>query len=400
MALIIETSNAYARGLLHGVHAFARERGTWAFSFVEQGRGAAPPAWLAGWHGDGIIARMESPEIALAVQRTGLPAVDVSAGRFAPQYPWVETDDAAIARLAVQHLRERGFRRLAYCGDARFAWSRHRARAFRALVEEAGPEAGLSMAEFVPPSPPQQAPGADDPARSHALLVDWLRALEKPAGVFAGYDVLGRAVLEACRAAGLAVPEDVAVLGMDDDELLCELSTPPLSSIIPDSRRTGYEAASLLEAMMRGECASGAPDAAGGRLIAPLGVHARQSTDVLAVEDPAIARALRFIRKHACDADAPINVGDVLRVVPLSRRVLEKRFSKALGRTPHEEILHTRLARAQRLLRETKLSLEEVAAASGFTYPEYLSVAFKRTLGTTPSAYRRKSTARLPHASG
>ena len=206
------------------------------------------------------------------------------------------------------------------------------------------------------------------------------RRLPKPAGVFAAYDIKGRQLLDACRDAGVAVPEEIAVVGVDNDELLCGLATPPLSSVIPNTRRTGYEAARLLDRMLQGEEVP--PE---GHFIPPLGVHARQSTDILAVEDREIAAAMRFIREQACDG---ITVEDVLRAVPLSRRVLERRFRAVVGRTPHEEILRLRLDRVKQLLAETDLSLERISTLAGFAHPEYMSVAFKREIGVTPGCHR------------
>ena len=181
----------------------------------------------------------------------------------------------------------------------------------------------------------------------------------------------------------MAVPDEVAVIGVDNDTLLCELASPPLSSVIPNAHRAGYEAAALLDHMMAGKRV-----AAVAHLIAPLGIAARQSTDVLAVEDRDVARAVQFIREHACEG---INVGDVLRAVPLSRRVLEQRFERLLGRTPRAEIMHVRLARVKQLLVETDLPLYLVAARTGFEHVEYLSVVFKRETGRTPSAWRAEA---------
>lgn len=379
VALLIETSNAYGRNLLLGVVSYIREHSPWSFYLVEQGRGDAPPAWLAGWDGDGIIARIENRRIAAAVLRTGLPAVDVSAGRFVPTLPWVETDDEAIARCAAQHLLERGFKQFAFCGDARFAWSREREAAFTRMVRDAGFRCetfrlGARLREV---------------AAENAALETWLRRLPKPVGIFACYDIRGQQVLEACRSRGLAVPDEVAVLGVDNDELLCELADPPMSSVIPDSRQTGYRAAALLDQLMRGQ----RPAQLENR-VAPLGVLARQSTDVLAIDDPHVVKAVRFIREHACD---PIDVSDVLRVIPVSRRILERRFSRLLRHSPHAEIIAVRLNRVKQLLAASRLSLEEIAQRAGFEHPEYLSVVFKRELGLTPRAFRQLSR-RAPRA--
>lgn len=368
--MLIETSNAYARGLLQGVVHYIREHQPWSFHVMEQGRGDDPPPWLAGWKGDGIIARIETPRIARAIVRAGLPTVDLSAARLVPSAPWVETDDDKIAAFAAEHLLERGFKHFAFCGDARFNWSRWRQERFAAHVERVGHRCHVY----------RPLPVSADLAAQVASIGRWLRDLPKPIGIMACYDIRGQQVLDACRNEHLAVPSDVAVVGVDNDELLCELASPPLSSVIPNTHRTGYEAAALLDRMMRGKKV--APTA---HLIAPLGLAPRQSTDVLAIDDRQIARAVQFIREHACTA---INVGDVLRAVPLSRRVLEQRFQRLLGRTPREEILHVRLNRVKELLTETKLSLDEIAERVGFEHVEYLSVVFKRETGLTPSKYR------------
>jgi LacI family transcriptional regulator len=224
---------------------------------------------------------------------------------------------------------------------------------------------------------------AGDVAAEARELARWLKELPKPVGIMACYDIRGQQVLDACRGAGLAVPDEVAVIGVDNDTLLCELASPPLSSVIPNAHRAGYEAAALLDKLMEGKRVP-----ATARLIAPLGIAERQSTDVLAVDDRNVARAVQFIREHACEG---INVSDVLRVVPLSRRVLEQRFQRLLGCTPREEILHVRLARVKQLLGETELPLYLVAERTGFEHVEYLSVVFKRETGRTPSAWRQEA---------
>lgn len=375
VTLLVETSNAYARELLHGVRAWLREHGPWSIWLAEAGRGATPPAWLRDWKGDGIIARIETPAIARAVAATRLPAVDVSAARLLTDVPWLETDDRAIARTAADHLRERGFQSFGYCGDDRFNWSRWRGEAFAAQVREFG----LNCSAFVE-RPLRRSGEVPDGEGELVALAKWIRSLPKPAGIFACYDIRGVQVLEACRRLGVAVPDEVAVVGVDNDELLCDLADPPLSSVIPDVRRTGYEAAALLARLMRGDKLRGE-----GRLFAPLGVMTRQSTDVVAVDDKHISTAVRYIREHACDG---ISVADVLKIAPLSRRVLETRFQKLLGRSPHAQILGVKLDRVKRLLTETDLPLAAIAERTGFAHVEYLSVAFKRNTGVTASEYR------------
>ena len=351
---------------------YLREHEPWSVHLAEHGRGDRPPTWLATWRGDGILARIETPAMARALRRLKVPIVDVSAARLIPALPWFETDDSAIAQMAFDHLRDRGYRRFAYCGDARFNWSNWRGEHFQRAVAAEGSEC-----LFYQPTRrfrPDDAAQGDDLAR-------WLRKLPKPVGIMACYDPHGRQLLDACRRVGIAVPDEVAVISVDNDEVLCELSHPPLTSVIPNTHRTGYEAASLLDELMAGRKLR-----AETRLVPPIGVAARQSTSTLAIEDRKTALAVRFIREQACSG---INVADVLKAVPHSRRLMESRFRRLLGRTPHEEILRVQMDRVKQLLVETDLPLAEVAERAGFAHVEYLSVVFKRETGIPPSAFRR-----------
>lgn len=374
VALLIETSNAYARGVLSGIVKYMRDHQRWSIYLPEQERGGRPPSWLSHWKGDGIIARIETDKIARAIRKTGRPVVDVSAARHLPGAPWVETDDQAIAKLAAEHLMERGFHHFAFCGDPAFNWSVWRKHHFERIVRQAGCRCHIHE-----PIPRTDASYSWN--REKRGLAAWLKRLPRPVGIMACYDIQAQKLLDACRELDIAVPEEVAVLGVDNDRLLCDLSAPPLSSVICNTHRTGYEAASLLDRMMSGEKVGDK-----SVLIEPLGIETRQSTDTLAIEDPDVAAAVRFIREHAL---SDINVGDVLHEVPLSRRVLESRFRKFLGRTPHQEITRLRIDRVKQLLTETDLPLAEVAKLAGFQYVEYLSVAFKKAEGVPPSKYRR-----------
>jgi LacI family transcriptional regulator len=375
VALLIETSNAYARGLLEGIVAYIREHRPWSIHLPEQGRGDSPPDWLARWRGNGIIARIENADIARAVTKARLPVVDVSAARLVPGVAWVETDDRAIAQLAVDHFLERGFRQLAFCGDSAFNWSNWRRDHFVRILAARG--LACHVFDFSPGTARRESR-----SRQQRRLADWIRKLPKPIGVMACYDIRAQQLLDVCREIDVAVPDDVAVIGVDNDELLCDLSSPPLTSVIPNAVRTGYEAAALLDRLMAGK-----PVAPEPHLIEPLGIAVRQSTDVLAMEDRDVAAAVRFIREHACDR---INVADVLKAVPLSRRVLESRFRARLGRTPHDEILRLKLERVKQLLLETELSIAAIAERAGFEHSEYLSATFKQHFGQSPSVYRRQ----------
>jgi LacI family transcriptional regulator len=374
VAILIEASNAYGRGLLAGIHRHLREQEPWTIFLPEHGRGMPPLEMLSGWRGDGIIARIETPAIATAMkklQRGGpLAVVDVSAARLLPGVPYVETDDAAIARLAAEHFSERDFRQLAFLGDDRFRWSGNRRDAFLAA-------AGDRPVAVYQPRGRGRAGATEDEA-----IEAWLRSLPKPVGLFACYDIRGRQALEACRRAGLAVPDQVAVLGVDDDAVLCGLSSPPLSSVIPDAIGAGRLAAELLGAHLRGERLE-----RDEWLLPPLGIATRQSTDVLAIDDEMVAAAVRQIREHAC---AGIKVADVVRALGVSRRVLESRFLRRLGHTPHEEIARVQFRRVEQLLAETELPLATIAARAGFRHPETMTVAFTRRHGLPPSRWREK----------
>lgn len=376
VALIVETSNDYARGLLHGIRAYIREYDSWALYLGEHSRGAPDASWLPNWHGDGIIARIENQKIAQAVIESGLPTIDVSAARCVPEFPWVETNDEIISRVAADHLLARGFKHFGFCGDQQFNWSNWRCQHFTRFVKEAGYDCLV-----------YESPGQDNTQSPWVVernrMAEWIRLLPKPVGVMACYDIRGQQLLEACRLGNIAVPEEVAVIGVDNDELLCDLADPPLSSVIPDTYRTGYRAAALLDQLMTGKQVE--PQT---HLIEPLGIAKRLSTDILAIDDKEVAEAVRFIRNHACD---DINVKDVLNIVPLSRRALEKRFRETLNRTPHDEIVRVKLARVKELLTETELPLSVIAERAGFKHIEYMSVVFKKELGIPPSQYRAQN---------
>ena len=374
VAVLVEASNAYGRGLLEGIHRHLREHEPWTILLPEHGRGMPPLEMLARWRGDGIIARIETPAIAEAIRKLrrgrDLPIVDVSAGRLLAGVPYVETDDAAIARLAADHFIERDFRHLAFLGDERFRWSDNRRDAFVAAAR------GRSVAVYAPRGRIRDGAAEDEAIES------WLAALPKPVGLFACYDIRGRQAIEACRRAGLSVPDQVAVLGVDDDAVLCGLTSPPLSSVIPDAIGAGRLTAELLEAMLHGERLE-----RDEWLLPPVGIATRQSTDVLAIDDELVVAAVRHIREHACEG---IKVADAVRALGVSRRVLESRFLRRVGHTPHEEIARVQFRRVEQLLAETDLPLATIAARAGFRHPEYMTVAFTRRHGMSPSRWRRK----------
>lgn len=367
---MIETSNAYGRGLLAGVSRRMRELGTWTATLIEAGRGDGGAGHLAAWTGDGILARIENAGVAAAVRATGLPAVDLSAARLLPELPWVETDDHAIAALAVAHLRERGFRNLGFVGDGRFAWSGNRARHAASQLRAEGLDCAVCTVQ----------PGQAVPAQREAIA-GWLRARTFPLGVFCAYDPLGHLVLDVARGLGLHVPEQLAVVGVDDDAVLCGLADPPLSSVRPDAEGAGHAAAGLLERLLAGE-----PVPPQAVLFRPLGLAARASTDGIAVDDPQLRTALALAQARACDG---IGIPGLVRASGLSRQVLDRRCRRLLGRTVKEELDRIRLRRVRELLLGTDLPVAGIARLAGFEHPEYLGVVWRRHLGVSPAAWRR-----------
>lgn len=375
VALLIETSNGYCRGLLEGVIAYTKVHGNWSVYLTEQERGAPPPAWLKSWGGHGIIARIETDSIGQQLKQCGVPIVDLSAARHIRGVPWADTDDKAIAHLAFEHFVERGFRNFAYCGDAGFQWSSKRCRFFREFAQSAG-------CRFFDHHSIARYDRTFDAVAEKRGIMDWIGRLPRPVAIMGCYDFKAQEVLDACRQLEISVPTEVAVIGVDNDHLICELSDPTLTSIIPDTKRTGYEAASLLDRMMSGEAIANEQPL----MTKPLGVQLRGSTDTVAIEDDEIAAALQFIRHQAC---ANIRVADVLKHTSLSRRAFEHRFKNLVGLTPHEEIQRVRMNRVKELLRDTELTVPQIAQRLGFEHPEYLGAAFKREIGLSPGEYRR-----------
>lgn len=372
IALLVESSNAYARALLRGISAYIREHESWSVFFKELERGHEPPAEFKNWNGAGIIARIENERIARIVTAKKVPVIDVSSARLIENLPWVETDDESIAQMAFEHLRERGIQHYAYCGTPQYNWSNWRRDHFVRIVSESGFECHVHDA--TPPVNRQQwRSELNDLAR-------WIQSLPKPVGIMACYDIRARLLLDACRQIEVAVPEQVAVIGVDNDETVCDLCEPRLSSVMPDGIRTGYVAAQLLDTLMSHRAV------ARTHRIPPLGVQTRESSQILATQDSVVVSSLRYIRERACDG---INVQDVADFVNVSRKTLDRRFLATIGRTPHTELVRVRVDRAKRLLLETRLPLRTIADRAGFAHVEYFSAAFKRLTGDSPSAYRR-----------
>jgi len=387
VAVVIDPSLPYDREIATGVAQYAREVGDWRL-YVEEEQDRRVPDFDA-WPGQGTVASFDNDRVARRVVAARLPVVAVGGGGgafdAASGIPYVETDNEQIAILAAEHLLDRAIPHFGFYGLApsRVAvWSEARREAFARRLQAAG-------------KPVQALVPRHDSTRWSLLqdeLKAWLAALPKPAGIMACDDVRARHVLEACRSLGLRVPHDVAVIGVDDDEFVCELSDPPLSSVAQAARRVGYEAARLLDRLMRPARFAAEKKTAGPvpsrTVIPPVGVVARRSTDTLAVEDPVVAAAIRTIRERAVMG---LGIAELVAGSKLSRWQLEDRFRRAVGRSIHEDMLHVRLGEARRLVTSTDLPLKQIAPRSGFRSVAYMTTLFRRHFNTTPASLRASS---------
>ena len=382
VALLLETSTEYGRGLLRGIVKYARLHGAWSV-YISPGHLEQALPKAKSWAGNGIIARIHSSQIAEMIRATGLPVVASSLEELVWDQPErdfceIRTDSCGIARMAAQHLVEQGLRYFGFCGFGSCQWSIRREQAFAQCLAESGfvcDKRHIQFANWI-----QSPDWIQTYEHERPLIESWLKSLPKPVGVMACNDACGREVLQACATAGLHVPDDVAVVGVDNDELLCELSEPALSSVALNLEQAGFEAAMLLDAMM-----SGQPKPQDTVLVKPVTVAARQSSEVIAQDDPLVAAALRFIRDHA---ERPIGVPDVVGELQACRRTMERHFTRAVGRSILEEITRCRLDRAKRLLMETDLPVHRVATSSGFPSIQTFNRTFWRAEGRTATAFR------------
>jgi LacI family transcriptional regulator len=378
VGLLIETQVGPGRDMLRGVARYVRESGPWALHlearqqmFIE----GWEPKWLSNWRGDGIIARFETNSILRAVRRANVPTVDVLGDAKGSGMPLVHVDDVAIGQLAARHLLERGFKQFGFVSRPDEPWAQRRLTAFRDCVGSQGyPCSVLEAGDF------EELPEEWDTFIKQTA--EWIQKQPKPLGLMLCADRVGPLVTQACRQAGVLVPEEVAMIGVDNDEPLCEICDPPLSSVCPNHEGVGYHAAALLDRLMAGDAVPAEP-----LLLPPRTVVVRQSSDVSAIDDSVVSVALSMIRERACSG---LQVSDVAANVPASLAVLRRRFRAILGRSVHQEIVRVQLRKAQELLRETDLPLRTVAERAGFRHQEYMGAVFKSRVGMTPGQYRRR----------
>jgi len=374
-------SDSYEHGVVRGVVRYAREQTHWSLygaGWMFRGLGN-----IDSWEGDGIIARVESRKQAQLLAGTGLPVVDVAGAYLLPELHPVTNDDFNTGRRAGIYAATGGFSRFAFCGVADVSWSHVRFAGFQEAV-------GAPIPVFEQPLTWWERP------EEYGQLAVWIRSLPKPAALFACNDTAGIKVTALCRRLGIAVPQEIAVLGVDNEDILCELSDPPLSSIPLDCESIGYRAAAELRRLIEKRRTLRGRHSAKDRLrdiaspfpvIEPLPIVERTSTQTIPTLDTVVRRAAEFVRDRA---GTKLLVSEVAAAAAVSRRTLELRFRAVTGRTVHAEILRVRMQHAAKLLRETNLPVRAVARQSGISTPQRFYVQFRRAEGCTPDEYRRR----------
>jgi len=307
----------------------------------------------------------------------GVPMVII--GDYIPEetssrYIRIYSDPEAIGKLAAEHLLDRGYKNYAFCGYDFINWSHARGNAFSKVLAENG----FQTHYYVQPKSPRKRRWENE----QYIMAKWLQSLPKPVGVMASNDDRAQQVIEACKIENLHVPEQVSVLGVDDDEFVCDLTEPPLSSVLLDNEKAGFEASRLLHNMMEFENIPNQEI-----IVTPTHIVTRESTEILAIDDPQVALAVRYIRQHC---KGLIQVSDVVNVVALGRRTLEERFNKIIGRSIFNEITRCRINKISEALLESNKSISELALDFGYPDEAHISRYFRRTQGVTPLEYRKR----------
>lgn len=375
--LLIEASRRYGRDLLKGIVNYCNEHGPWAFVFddpfyiqIEQGRKGS--TWqVSEYDVDGIIMR-ETPDYKVVFDKE-IPTIFVGHILRIPDATSIQSDNVGVGKMAAEYYIDRGFKNFAYVGYDNFFWSQERCKAYQNSLNEAGCELQI----FKQPQTKQ-----NDRQYQQKKLIDWLGKIKKPAAVFACNDDRARQIVSACNIGQIHIPDEVAVLGVDNDEFCCNLSNPPISSIALNVEQAGYKSAALLEGMMAGNINK--PQEI---IVEPQAVVTRQSTDILAINDPVVLAAVKFIKDNV---HKPIQVSDVIDEVAVSRRCLYDKFSNFLGTSIYSYIKRCRVIEIKRLLTETDMSINEIALKLGFTTADHIAEYFRSETDLNPRQYRAK----------
>lgn len=380
VVLLIDSARTCEREFLRGVARYSRLHGPWMFyhkpqSYISSsGRSITALTDERGDIGGAIVSDMYDVEKILGMN---IPViVHCTKGTFG-DLPRIVGDCDTSGRMGAEHLTGCGFSHFAFCGLGDFYWSAGRGESFARAIEDAG-FAGSSTYTVAP------ARTYKSFEREKNKLQDWLVSLPKPVGIMTAADHCSRIVLQACEAGDIHVPDEVAIIGVDNDDMVCELSRPTLSSIALNFEGTGFAAAECLDTLMRG-----ARPARDVITVEATGVVTRESTDILATDDRDIAAAIRFIRKNT---KTLLQVEDVLRHVCCSRRYLHTKFKRVLGRSVYDEIRRTRIEQIARHLRETDRSISQIARDFGYNDANHIARYFRHDMGMNPLEYRRKFT--------
>jgi len=380
IALLVPASGGYSRGICKGVATYALEHEDWVIFPYERAEFMKLPSWLKKGHIDGIIAFISTPELGRQITSLGVPILDVQGEGNCPGAPGIDTDPEAVAQLAADFFVQAGFINFAFGGYPGIFFSDRRSAAFSRYFEARGQQVHTY-------SPPEKVSAAIKlqfrevrGLEYESALAAWLAQLPKPVAILACNDIRGQQIITACRDMGISMPGDVSVIGVDNDEILCRLCRPTLTSIAPNIEGIGLMAAEMLNRMLDGEAVE-------ARLhnLPPLRIAERQSTDITTAQDPIVLAASRIIRDRACHG---ISVEQVCDLVRCSRSTLDHLFQKHLDRSVAREMLRVRLNRGLRLLENSNLGIEEVARECGFLSATYFCRFFKRETGTTPALYR------------
>lgn len=386
IALLVPASGGYSRGICRGVATYALEREDWLIFPYERAEFMKLPSWLKKGHIDGIISFVSTPDLGRQIRSLGVPVVDVQGEGNCPDTPEIDTDPQVVAQLAADFFIQAGFIHFAYCGYPGIFFSDRRSVAFQQIFQQ------RQQTVHCYQPPPKVSASINLQFREmrgleyEPALAAWLARLPKPIAILACNDIRGQQIITACRDLGIAMPADVSVIGVDNDEILCRLCRPTMTSIAPDTEGIGQLAAEMLSRMLAGEKVE-------ARLYnhPPLRVVERHSTDITTAQDPIVMAASRIIRDRACHG---ISVEQICEMAGCSRSTLDHLFKKHLGRPVAQEMVRIRLSRGRRLLENSDLTLEEVARECGFQSATYFCRFFKRESGSTPAQYRATKTGR------
>lgn len=331
---------------------------------------------MDSWQGDGILSRVSSQTAAEELLAPGVPLIDLRGATRSMGLPRFGIDNESVAQLAFDHLSACRLNNFAFVGEpkGKYIYDDERRESFSQIVQQHGSICHLYTNHF-------GGRAAISWQEHQKKLASWLTRLPKPIGIMCCHDDRGQQVLDACQLANLGVPDEVAVVGVDNDELLCQLSIPSLSSIDIGAERIGYQAASLLDQIMRGEKKFDR-----SVLFEPKGVVVRQSSNMIVCPDPEIAKALRFIQQNACNF---LTVEDIIQEIQLSQSPFNRRFKMHVGRTPKQEILRIQMETAKRLLTNTHDTIQSIANQCGFEESWYFISVFRKQTGSTPGTFRK-----------